>query len=226
MNAGRTLVGIALIGAGVVFLLEAVGAIEGAGALDAWWPLLVVGLGILQAVSARRIGGPAAALIVLGLLLLAVTTGVFGERAGRVAWPLVAVVAGGWLVSGWGRSRRRRSDAAHLDVLSVLDSARMASDSRALRRADLTAVCGKLVLDLTGAALAPGGARISITSILGHVDVLVPEGWRVEVRGLPLIGGWDDTTSKRRLGPQSPVLEVRILAVLGGAELKHNPRWA
>ena len=226
MNAGRTLIGVALIGAGVVFLLEAIGAIEGVGALDSWWPVLVVGLGVLQGASARRIGGPAAVLIAGGLLLLAVTTGVLGERASRVAWPLVAVAAGGWLVSGWGRSRRRRSDAAHLDALAVFDSVKVASDSRALRRADLTAVCGKLVLDLTRAALDPGGGRVSITSVLGHIDVLVPKGWRVEVRGLPLIGAWDDTTSKRGLSPASPLLEVRILAILGGAELKHTPRWA
>jgi hypothetical protein len=226
MNAGRTLVGIALIGAGVVFLLEAVGAIEGSGALHSWWPLLVVGLGVLQAGSARRIGGAAAVLVAGGLLLLGVTTGALGPRAGKMAWPLAALAAGAWLVSGWGRSRRRRSSADHLDSLSVLDSVRMASDCPALRRADLTAVCGKLVLDLTSAGLAPEGGRVSITSVLGHVDVLVPKGWRVDVRGLPLIGGWDDTTSKRGLGPSSPLLEVRILAILGGAELKHSPRWA
>ncbi len=225
MNAGRTLIGIALIGAGVVFLLEAVGAIKGSEALDAWWPLLLVGLGVLQAASARRVGGAAAVLMVGGLLVLLVTTGALGDKAGRVAWPLVAVAAGMWLVSGWGRSRRRSSDASHVDALSVLDLVRLASISQALRRADLTAVCGKLILDLTAARPADGGAKVFITSILGHVDVLVPKGWRVDVKGLPLIGAWDDTTSKRGLGPGSPAIQVRILAIFGGAELKHVPQW-
>ncbi|MFH1104411.1 MAG: hypothetical protein V1757_05655, partial [Actinomycetota bacterium] len=69
------------------------------------------------------------------------------------------------------------------------------------------------------------GANVSVTSILASVSILVPRGWVVEIRGLPLLGGWDDTTDHNVVGPGSPRLEVQALVVLGGLEVKHAGRW-
>lgn len=226
VSAGRTLLGAALVALGAVFLLDVAGVIEGGPVVGRWWPVLVVALGLLEAYAERRFSAVVWALVVGGLLLLAVTTGLFGRRAWSVTWPILVVLAGAWLLSGWGRLRRGQIDDPEFSRMSVFNSVKLASRAYGLQRVSLTAVLGKLRLDLTGARLDPAGARLTATSLLGHIDVIVPEGWAVEVRGLPIVGAWDDTVSRRGLGPDSPRLDVHVLVVLGGVEVKHRRRWA
>jgi predicted membrane protein len=226
VSAGRAVLGAALVALGAVYLLDVAGVIEGGEVVGRWWPVLVVALGLLEAYAERRFSAVVWALVVGGLLLLAVTTGLFGRRAWSVTWPILVVLAGAWLLSGWGRLRRGQIDDPEFSRMSVFNSVKLASRAYGLQRVSLTAVLGKLRLDLTGARLDPAGARLTATSLLGHIDVIVPEGWAVEVRGLPIVGAWDDTVSRRGLGPDSPRLDVHVLVVLGGVEVKHRRRWA
>ena len=226
VSAGRAVLGVALVALGAVYLLDVAGVIEGGEVVGRWWPVLVVALGLLQAYAEKRFSAVVWVLVAGGLLLLAVTTGLFGRRAWSVTWPILVVLAGAWLLSGWGRLRRGQIDDPEFSRMSVFNSVKLASRAYGLQRVSLTAVLGKLRLDLTGARLDPAGARLAATSLFGHIDVIVPEGWAVEVRGLPIVGAWDDTVSRRGLGPDSPRLEVHVLVVLGGVEVKHRRRWA
>lgn len=225
MSAGRSLFGGALVALGALYLLDAAGVIAAGGIVGKWWPALFIALGMVQALSEKRVGGVALFLVVFGTLLLAVSTGVLGRSAWAITWPILVVLAGAWLLSGWGRQRRGAGRDPEFSRLSVFNSIRVASEASALRRVGLTAVFGKLRLDLTGARPDPAGARLSATSVFGHIDVIVPEGWAVEVRGLPIAGAWDDTVSRRGVGPHSPRLDVHVLVVIGGVEVKHKPRW-
>ncbi|MBM3694498.1 MAG: hypothetical protein FJW79_00975 [Actinobacteria bacterium] len=225
MSPGRSLVGGALMTLGVLYLLDAVGVLDAGPVVSRWWPVLLVALGVVQAASERRVSVVSGVLVVGGGLLLTVSTGLLGERAWGVAWPIVVTLAGAWLLTGWGRAHRAPGDDPRFARLSFINSVRLASRATALRRVVLTAVFGKLRLDLTGARLHPAGARISAASVFGHIDVIVPEGWAVEVRGVPIAGAWDDTVSRRGVGPHSPRLRVHVLAVIGGVEVKHKPRW-
>ena len=225
MSAGRSLVGGSLMVLGGVYLLDAAGVLEAGGVVGRWWPVLFIALGLVQAVSERRVSGVAAFLVIGGALLLTVSTGFLGRRAWAVTWPILVVLAGAWLASGWGRQHRGPGLDPEFSRLSAFNSVKLASRADALRRVGLTAVFGKLRLDLTGARLDPAGARLSAASVFGHIDVIVPEGWAVHVRGVPIAGAWDDTVSRRGVGPHSPRLDVHVLVVIGGVEVKHKPRW-
>jgi hypothetical protein len=225
VSAGRSLVGGALVVLGGLYLLDVAGVVKAGGVVGRWWPALFITLGVVQALSEKRVGGVALFLVVFGALLLAVSTGALGRTAWAVTWPILVVLAGAWLLSGWGRQRRGARQDPDFSRLSVFNSVRVASRATALRRVGLTAVFGKLRLDLTGAQLDREGARLSATSVFGHIDIIVPEGWAVEVRGLPIAGAWDDTVSRRGVGPRSPRLDVHVLVVIGGVEVKHKPRW-
>jgi hypothetical protein len=147
-------------------------------------------------------------------------------RAWAITWPILVTLAGAFLLSGWGRAHRSPGDDPQFARLSFFNSVRLASRAGDLRLVALTAVFGKLRLDLTGARPHPAGARISTAAVFGHIDVIVPEGWAVTVRGMPIMGAWDDTVSRKGVGPHSPRLDVHVLAVIGGVEVKHKPRWA
>lgn len=226
MNAGRLLFGSVVVTLGVVFLLDSAGALDAGDALAHWWPAAIVALGVFHFASAR---GPRASTLVLagaGLGLLGVTSGLFGADAWDYVWPVALVLVGLWILLGWGRRYGiRPSDDEEVDGIAVLGSARLATRSHSFRRASLTSILGGITLDLTEALPVPGGAEVSVTALLGSVAILVPRGWLVEIRGLPLLGGWDDTTDRNAVGSGAPRLEVQALVALGGVEVKHSGRW-
>jgi len=226
MNAGRGLFGAVLAALGIVLLLDTADVLDAGRVVGAWWPLAIVLLGVLHASAVRRATGAGITLVVVGLALLGVSTGLFGSDAWRFVWPVALIGVGGWLALGWGRRLGSRpSDDDEVDGIAVLGSARLATRSQSFRRASVTAVLGGVTLDLSQAAPVPSGGEVTIAGILGGVTVLVPRGWVVEIRGLPILGSWDDTTDRRDLGPGSPRLEVQALVVFGGVEVKHSARW-
>jgi predicted membrane protein len=226
MNGGRLLFGTLVAALGIVFLLDSAGLVDAGDVIAGWWPIAIVALGVFQMTANRRTRRSAVVLIVVGFGLLAVTSGVLGSDAWKYLWPATLVLIGLWILLGWGkRYGLRPSDDEEVDGIAVLGSARLATRSQTFRRASLTSILGGVTLDLTEALPVAGGANVSITAILGGASVLVPRGWLVEIRGLPLMGGWDDTTDRAAVGPGAPRLEIQVLVALGGVEVKHAGRW-
>jgi len=54
----------------------------------------------------------------------------------------------------------------------------------------------------------------------GGIEIYVPDGWAVEVRAVPLLGGVDDKTIMPK-SDDAPRLVVHGLVVMGGMEIKH-----
>jgi hypothetical protein len=226
VNAGRVFVGAALVAIGVVFILDSNEVLDAGETIGSWWPAALIGLGLFHALDRRRFTTGSGVLVVAGAILLAITTDVFGSDTWNLAWPAALIAAGIWLVFGWGhRSARRMPDVETVDGLAILSASRVATRSKVFRHASLTAVLGGVTLDLSE-ALPAAGAVVDATAILGGVTVLVPRGWIVEVRGIPILGGWDDTTDRSSIGSGAPRLEVRALVALGGLEVKHAGRWS
>ena len=81
------------------------------------------------------------------------------------------------------------------------------------------AIMGGAHLDLRGAEIDGPQARISCFTVMGGVDVVVPEGMDVEVSGFGLMGGVaDEVHGEPR--PGMPSLHVRAFALLGGVAVR------
>jgi len=86
----------------------------------------------------------------------------------------------------------------------------------------VSAVFGGATLDMREARLDPG-ATVDALALFGGVDVIVPTGWRVDLGGLPIFGGYDDkTTGDGDLPPDAPVLRVAATAIFGGVDVKNE----
>lgn len=71
-----------------------------------------------------------------------------------------------------------------------------------------------------GAELAPG-ASLDVFPTFGGVDVFVPQGWRVNIRGIPLFGGSRTSARRGSCPPDAPVLDLSAVILFGGVEVKH-----
>jgi hypothetical protein len=218
MSPVRTWFSVLLIAVGGLWLADAAGLVDAGRALDAWWPLALVLLAVITAAVERRVAAGSVVLGLIGLLLL--LPRVTGVDAGAVLWACAAILVGAWLLARYTRRPGGGEQAASGTTLAVFSGARQVVHSDHFRHADVSAVFGGATLDLREAHPDPG-ARVDATAVFGGVDVLVPPGWRVELSGLPLFGGYDDRTrGPVPPPPDAPVLRVVATAVFGGVTVK------
>lgn len=223
MRAGRIVVAATLIVAGVLYLIAAVGELDAGAVVAAWWPLVVVALGVAQFAVDRTSSYGSLVLIGIGGALLVFTTDLVTLNVWSFVIPVVLVLAGIALLVP-NRTGSASTDAPQLAAFSAFGTRTVASTAPGLRKAEGTVIAGGLVMDLTGATVQQA-TTVRVLAILGGCQIIVPEGWAVRITGVPLLGGWDDTTRKDGLTEASPQLTVRAVTALAGVEVRHSARW-
>jgi nitrogen fixation protein len=92
--------------------------------------------------------------------------------------------------------------------------------SQHLSHADVAAVFGGATLDLRESHI-DDEATVDATALFGGVDVLVPEGWRVALRGFPIFGE-DKTHNGPAPSGEAPILYVNATSIFGGVTVAHE----
>jgi Domain of unknown function (DUF1707) len=78
---------------------------------------------------------------------------------------------------------------------------------------------GGTAIDLRGAELSGPTATITVVSVLGGADVVVPAGIPVDVSGFSVLGG-RDVRLGGRCAPGAPTVHLRLFSVLGGSRVR------
>ena len=209
----------------MLYALDSLSVLDAGSAIDRWWPVAVIGLGISQ-IPGRRgsIIGPVV-VIGAGVLLLLATTNVLQGDAWSYVWPVVIVGIGVTILLGRTRVGAPAGAAAD-DVVTatgIFSGPDVRTTSQRFRHASLTAVFGGVTLDLRDARLDPAGAAVTATVAFGGIHILVPRGWRITMRSTPIFGGMKDKTERgAELAADAPTLRVDGLALFGDVEVKHH----
>lgn len=215
----QLLFGLVLLGLGVVLLLGRLEIVELSfwEIVGTWWPLLIVAAGLAALATVPRAWPGPVALVAVGVFLQLARLELFELDLGSLIWPIVLIVIGLTLLVRFGRPTSDSAESIRSTVFWWGSERR--SRSPRFRSAVLTAVMGGIELDLREADIE-GRADISIFTFWGGVEVKVPPTWRVRVRGLPILGGWDDKTVDP-VDPGAPELVVHVTTIMGGAEIKN-----
>jgi predicted membrane protein len=235
--------GALLIGLGVLFTLDNFGVVD-AGDVFRYWPLFLIGFGLLKFAQSRRTEQRLGAALVMGIgtLLLLRTLHLVSFRP-RDVWPILLVVLGGLMV--WRSVRRRNPDAVLaaargqlpdlgsatqdggyvLNEFAFLGGGERIIRSHDFRGGEVTAIMGGFNIDLRGAGIAGDEAVLEVFTLWGGVEIRVPEDWVVQLQAQPILGGISETTA----GPGAPPpaasaprkrLVIRGTAIMGGVEVK------
>lgn len=181
LNVAPNLIfGVCLIVVGGVLALDRMHLLEASRVLQ-FWPIALVIFGLsLVAQNFRRDQTGAAA-----------GDAPSGFHGGHV----LGIVLIGILVthSLRGRDATRVDPSGTVSLLGVMSEDRRVSGAAPFRGADMTSVMGNCTLDLRQAVLAPGEeTTIDVFTLMGGAVVRVPEGWTVDVRAVPIMGGVRD----------------------------------
>src|SRR5271154_4847079 len=90
-------------------------------------------------------------------------------------------------------------------------------------KTNAVAVMGGCDMDLRRAELDGPEIQITAVAFWGGVDIIVPEGFDVELRGFSFMGGRDLKLRDVPIVRGSPRIVVRGFAVMGGIDVKSRP---
>jgi cell wall-active antibiotic response 4TMS protein YvqF len=225
LDLGRLLLGLTVVTLGVLFLLDSAGTLDAGRAIDDFWPVLLIAAGLLTLPERPPSRVRGWVLTGIGAVLLLFTADVVNKNAWDYVWPALIIGVGLLIVARWAGHTvpRSESDEDVIRATAVFGGPKLVSTTENLRGAWLTAIFGGVTLDLRGAQPAPDGASVNATVAFGGIEILVPKGWRISVRGTPILGGIEDKTDHSSPpAPDAPALHVDALAVFGGVDIKHE----
>jgi hypothetical protein len=86
------------------------------------------------------------------------------------------------------------------------------------------AVAGGGELDLREARFSPGITQIDVVAFMGGVDIVLPDGVRVEVVGAAFLGGFAHVAGTPVEDPDAPLVRISGSAIMGAVEISRARR--
>ena len=203
----RIVLGLFLIAIGILLSLQLCGVISLDRFFTGWWTLFIIVPSLVGLFTDRNKVGPSIGLLLgVGLFLSTNEIISFDLFLKLFACGVIILFGLGQIVSGFSGKGRRVSRAGRrrpepqgevLEYCATFSSLRPEMEGKTVYGAELTAVFGRVTLDLRNAEL-PADATIRISAIFGSVSVLLPENVNVTVSVTPIFGGVSDASVRHR----------------------------
>lgn len=233
MPIRRLLFGLIIIGLGIVLLFQNVLGVD----INLWrmigefWPVLLIGWGLLilaERGNGAKIGGGIVTL--LGIAFLGNNLGWFQFSIGsmlRLFWPLLLIWLGIRFLCGAGTGK------TNLAFMGDFDRTQGAWE---LKSDSFWAIMGGMTLDLRNAAFSEPEIKLTLTAMMGSIEVVVPADCTVICDGTALLGGLQLLEKENggiianlhaeqgRVEAGRKLLRLNCLALMGGVEIKTGSR--
>jgi len=233
-----------IIVVGILFLLDNMGLIDAGNFFD-YWPSIFIIIGLVRVVQADSGAGRMVGFIfaLVGFVWILDNTGAFEFSFGRL-WPFLLILvglaiiwksltrpspgeascctAGSTAPAGTAPALPSDSGAGDSEVVqgvAVLGGFKRVMNTHNFRGGSLTAFMGGCEIDLRDASISSNPAVIDIFAVWGGVELRVPDDWVVELRGMPILGGFEDKTRPPR--EHLKRLVVKGMVIMGGVEIKN-----
>ena len=214
----QVVLGVLIVAVGVAALLGALGIVDVSlgEIIGTWWPMVIIVVGFTSLLGTPRAWIGPVGVIAVGTFLQLSNLGLVEVDVWALVWPVAIILVGLSLITRFG-THGTGEDMINSAVMWWGSERRTTSQD--FRGGSLSAIMGGIDVDLRQAGIVEH-AEISVFAFWGGVEIKVPPTWRVQVGGLPVLGGWNDKTVVPA-DPSAPVLVVNITAIMGGAEIKN-----
>lgn len=242
-NAG-ILVGLAVIIAGAIMLLENLDMGFGIHALD-YWPVILILIGLGKILDCRKPG-----CIYWGLVFIGIGTLFQLNNLGIInfwfddLWPILIILAGIAIIRGsfwkhgycgskthhhyhWKHecrdgafhSRKDTLTDDHIDISTVLGGGEYKISNKQFKGGRIDAVMSGCELDFTSAEMEGNRIELEISVVMGSVEMRVPTHWEVVMEGSPVLGSMENkTTAPVEIGKK---FVIKGSCVMGSIEVRN-----
>ncbi len=188
----------------------------------AYWPLVLVAIGILKFQERRN---RTLALFAIGVgALLIVFNNDWLQFSIFDFWPIALILGGlGMVARAFGFRLSHTIGEPSSTIWAILGVRKEKVTARNFAGGRIIAFMGGCELDLTKADMEQGPAEIEIIVVWGGIEIKVPEGWEVIGNTVPIMGGAEIRTKG---APGGRRLIVNGVAIMAGIEIKSVPAEA
>lgn len=209
---------------GLFLLLNNLGVVSFNLTFGMWWPMILIVIGLHQLVGSRFTNLFALVLLFVGGSIQLRKLGLVDQGYSKAFWPLLLILFGLILLFNLGRAGRRVADTSPnntTDDVVIFGGVERRISSPSYLGGNVTVLFGGATLDLRGSALSAGTNVLNIQTVFGGVDLILPEGWTVEIKGIPIFGGIEDQRKKQvgAAGDNQPKLRINALVLFGGIDI-------
>jgi len=210
----RAILGLLLVITGILLLLENLRLIPG---LPYWlftWPMILVGLGILNLISGNR----TAAIILIGIGTLFILQDIYYIRF-KDYWPVILIIVGlAFIFRQKSESRGSTLNDDYFDALNIFGGGNQRIASHKLRGGKITSIFGGSEIDLSESKPVSGSV-IDVFTMFGGAEIKVPNDWNVKIEVTSILGGFSDKRKNVSISESSPVVVIKGTTLLGGGEI-------
>ncbi|MEN8222042.1 MAG: DUF5668 domain-containing protein [Acidobacteriota bacterium] len=223
-GSGSTVfLGAVFIAVGLIWVMRNLGHID--FGIREWWPLILIGAGILNIVSHRDIFAfPGWLLVAVGMIFLLRTNNLVEWDYIKKFWPVAIIFVGLSVILGPGKRIKKKDGAEdkenYISGFALFSGLERNIRSKSLRGGSITALFGGAEIDLRDASLSPEGAVLDLTALFGGIDIKVPENWNVEINSTALFGGIGNKARNESTAEENPLV-INATAIFGGVEIKN-----
>lgn len=219
----KIIIGLVIICAGVLFLLQNLGYFTEINFWD-FWPVfpILIGLNMVAQPKETRQSFGGFILIFIGLLFLLRNLSIIPYGVGDF-WPIIVILVGIFVVKNavWRGSAKTPASSDYINLSMVLGGGDVKFNSDNLKGGKVDAIMGGGTIDLRNADIQQEEAVIEVFALWGGIDIRVPEHWQVNVKGSPLLGAMENKTTHVASGKPAKKLTIRGSAIMGGVEIKN-----
>lgn len=216
----RSFIGLVIILIGFSLLANSLGFIE-VNIFKTYWPMLLVFFGIYSLLDRSTRNSLAVIVLLLGCFYQLKILGWFFVDISLwdLAFPTLIIMIGLWFVFP------KRKQSINMNTLNnsvIFSGANIINTSTDFRGGEVTAIFGGMDVDLRHSIiLTDEPVVIDAFAAFGGITFKVPEDWRVEMKGLPLLGGWDNKRNPNKMpNPNAKVITIKCFLICGGIEIK------
>ncbi|MFQ5689031.1 MAG: DUF1707 domain-containing protein [Gemmatimonadota bacterium] len=105
-------------------------------------------------------------------------------------------------------------------VISVMGGAERSGSWVPPERLTVLTLMGGATLDFREAEFASDEVEVTVVSLMGGAEILLPPWVRAEVNGIAIMGGFERNTPGLSTDPGAPLVRVRGFVLMGGVEVK------
>lgn len=177
--------------------------------IDDYWPLILVGFGVLLVLRAIGPKAPVEDYTNVG-------GGVGTPSASASSVSSASSSASGSAAPASGTESSAREET--VNAFAFMGGVRRNVVSPAFRRGNVTAIMGGVVLDMRQAIATGGETVIEMFAIWGGIEVKVPPDWQVVNEISPIMGGVEDRSLHTH--PIRHTLILKGVILMAGVEVK------
>ncbi len=232
---GKYFWGIILILIGAGFLLDQFYIISFSEIFSLYWPSILILVGLLGFLDRKSSKFGNILMIIIGAMIQIDKLDLVDINVYKLIGPIVLILLGLKIILSRGSiaevqfghdsSETSYNTSKNVTLEDTIDAFVMMSgietnnQSQQFRGGKATAIMGGIDIDLRGAILYNNEAYLEINAIMGGVEIFVPDDWRVEVTGFPVLGGWSNKT-KYNGDPNAPLLKIKCFVMFAGMDVK------